>query len=279
MNHICVNGKFHLENEPILFASNRSFRYGHGLFETMKWIKGNIQLEDFHFSRFFDGLDLLKFQIPLHFTAGRIKEEIKMLCKKNKSPDLARIRLSVFPGNGGLYDDDTSLQYIIESWLLPESVNKFNENGLDIGLYPDARKSFDKFSNLKSASFLPYSLAAAYAKENKWNDCIILNQENRIADTTIANIFIVKGDNILTPALSEACVSGTIRKYLLEKLKGRNIPVQETTLSSEDIESADEVFLTNAIKGIRWVKSFNDSRYGCEKTINIFNDFIKTIPA
>ncbi len=277
MSSICFNGKIVSGEEPVLMASNRSYRYGDGLFETMKLINGYIALEQFHFERLFAGISLLKFDTPKLFTAEKIRQEILQLCRKNSCEKMARVRLSIFRGNGGLYDEDKTLQYVIESWSLNESVNKLNENGLVIDIYPDARKSCDKFSNLKSANFLPYSLAAQYAKENKLNDCLVLNTKEAIADSTIANVFIIKEGIISTPALDEGCVKGVMRRYLIEKLRDGGYELREGVLTVNNLEHADEVFLTNAINGIRWVKQFRDTMYTNNHAANIYKQFIQTI--
>lgn len=277
MNSICLNGKIVLGNEPVLMASNRSYRYGDGLFETMKVVNGHIVLEQLHFNRLFSGLELLKFEIPKLFTAEKIQQEILQLCRKNACEKMARVRLSVFRGNGGLYDEDKTLQYLVECWPLNESVNKLNENGLVIDVYQDARKNCDKFSNLKSANFLPYSMAALYAKENKLNDCLVLNTKGGIADSTIANIFIIKDGIISTPALDEGCVSGVMRRYLVKQFKVSGLMFNEGELNAEDLIKADEVFLTNAINGIRWVKQFRSTMYTNNHIANIYKQFIQTI--
>lgn len=265
-----------MSDQPVLMSDNRGYRYGDGLFETMKVLKGRILLEELHFERLFADLELLKFEIPSLFKADKIREEIVQLCKKNNCTELARVRLSVFRGNGGLYDGDKKLQYLVECWSLDKSNNKLNENGLGIDVFPDARKSCDVFSNLKSANCLPYVMAAEYTKENKLNDCLLLNQYERIADSTIANVFIIKGETIITPALSEGCVNGVMRRYLMDKAQGSRYKVQEGTLTVADIESADEIFLTNAIKGIRWVKQFRDKTYGNSQTVEIYQQFMQT---
>jgi branched-chain amino acid aminotransferase len=277
MNSICFNGKIIPGDKPVLMASNRSYRYGDGLFETMKLLNGHIVLEQFHFERLFAGMSLLKFDVSKLFTAQRIQQEILQLCQKNGCDKMARVRLSVFRGNGGLYDEDKTLQYLIECWPLNESVNKLNENGLVIDVYQDARKSCDKFSNLKSANFLPYTMAAQYAKENKLNDCLVLNTKGGIADATIANVFIIKDGVISTPALDEGCVNGVMRKYLIEKLRGMSYELREGALTINDLGNANEVFLTNAISGIRWVRQFRDKMFTNLKTMEIYNRFVRTI--
>ncbi|MBK5271938.1 MAG: aminotransferase class IV, partial [Bacteroidia bacterium] len=216
MNSICVNGRIVPAEQPALIVTNRGYRYGDGLFETMKIIRSKIILSSFHFERLFKGLSLLKFEIPKSFTIETMEREILQLCKKNKCDQLARVRLSVFRGNGGLYDEDRGLQYVIECWQVSESVNKINENGLVIDIYPNAKKSCDIFSNLKSANFLPYNMGAIYAKENKLNDCLVLNTAGNIADATVANVFIIKDESLITPALGEGCINGVMRRKILE---------------------------------------------------------------
>jgi len=262
-------------NEPVLFPSNRSYRYGDGLFETMKVMNEEIILAPFHFERLFAGLSLLKFKAPESFTVDQVQEQILSLCKKTKCESLARVRLSIFRGNGGLYNGDEKLQYLIECSSLNESTNKLNENGLVIDIYTKARKTCDEFSNLKSANFLPYVMASLYAKENKLDDCLVLNTSGNIADATIANIFLIKDKAISTPSLAEGCVAGVMRKCLLEKLQNVDYKIRENSVSVSNIENADEIFLTNSINGIRWVRQFRNKIYSNSQIEEIYNRFIK----
>ena len=269
---IIVNGNVIEKNNAGLSPDDHSYRYGDGLFETMRIANGNILLEEYHFERLFSGLELLKFKIPLHFSKQKISEEVKKLCKKNNCQELARVRLSVSRGRGGLYDCDNKVSYLIESGPLEQNNNVLNENGLVIDIFPDARKSLDKFSNLKSANYLPYVMAAIWAKENKLNDALILNQHNQVCDSTIANVFWVESGNIFTPPLSAGCVAGVMRKRILDL--GQNI--KEKNLTENDLLHADEVFLTNAINGMCWVKQFRDKTYENRIAVEIFK-LIQTI--
>ena len=275
MNFINLNSKIQPGDQPVLLVSNRGYRYGDGLFETIRVVDEKIHLHQYHFERLFSGLELLQFEIPKLFTTEKLTEEILNLCKKNKCEHLARVRLSVFRGNGGLYDNDKTLQYAIECWPLNDTYDKLNENGLVIDIYQGAKKSCDAFSNLKSANFLPYNMAALYAKENKLNDCLVLNSKGNIADSTIANFFIIKDGVVFTPSLSEGCISGVMRRYLIEKLRSTDFELREEVLTIKNLEEADEVFLTNAVKGIRWVKQYRDKFYSNINTRKIYVQIIK----
>lgn len=276
---ICLNGKILRAEDPVLLASNRGYRYGDALFETMKVASKNILLETYHFERLFAGLRLLQFEIPKLLTREKLRNEVILLAEKNHCGNLARIRLSVFRGNGGVYDEERTPQYLIECWPLNESLNRLNENGLVIDIFPAARKSCDSFSHLKSANYLPYTMAAIYAKANKLNDCLVLNTDGNIADATIANVFLIKEGVIITPGPDQGCVNGVMRRHLLEKMKDAGYSIQESPVSVSALEEADEVFLTNAISGIRWVKQFRGKVYLNNLTVEIYNRFIKTIPA
>lgn len=277
MKFVCVDGNIRSAEEALLFVSNRSFRYGDGLFETMKMINGRIILKKFHFERLFGSLQVLKYKIPSLFIEPVLESKIKELAEKNECSSLCRIRLTVFRGNGNLYPTGELLNYLIECADLDASVNELNEHGLSIGLYKEAHKTCDPLSAVKSANFLPYIMAAMYAEENKLDDCLLLNAKGAIADTTMANIFLIKGNNIYTPALSQGCVNGVMRRYLLDSFEKKGYACVEAELQEEDLLEADEVFLTNAIRGIRWVEKYTTREYKSSHAGKIYNDFIKTI--
>jgi branched-subunit amino acid aminotransferase/4-amino-4-deoxychorismate lyase len=255
------NDTFYKEGSLIISPDSRSFKYGDGLFETMKVLNRKIQLGVYHFERLFAGMQALQFEIPKHFTAAYLENKIAALCKKNRHNSYTRVRLTVFRGDGGLYDAKDQLpQYIIQTWHM-ENSGELNSNGLVIGIYPEARKPCDKFANLKTNNFLPYAMAAVYAKQTGVDDCIILNSYDRICDTTIANIFVIKDNVIYTPALPEGCIAGVMRRFIIDKLRGSEFNVTEKSIPVDEFENADEVFLTNSIRGIRWVKQFGNSTY------------------
>lgn len=258
---LCYNGKFMAGDKPLLTVDNRSFRYGDGCFETMKVYQGQLLLADLHFERLIASLHLLHFHIPAHFTKDYFTGLIRELCRLNSVSELARVRLTVWRAGTGLYDPvDHTPHFFIQSWELPEHIFELNSTGLLLDVFPDAVKSCDKISSVKSNNCLPYVLAALYAKEHHVNETVLLNQNGRVADTTIANIFIVRDNKVYTPPLTEGCVCGVMRKYLLQK----ELPfsITEQPLSLKDLQYADEIFLTNAIYGIRWVGRFRNSSYG-----------------
>lgn len=290
MNNVVRDGKLVKRENLSLQPDDHSYRYGDGLFETLKVADGNILLKDYHFERLFSGLGILKFTVPSSFKNQNIEDEIKGLCQANNCEKLARVRLSVSRGHGGLYDCDNKFSYLIECWPLEQT--GLNENGLVIDIFPDARKSIDIFSNLKSANYLPYVMAAVWAKENDLNDALILNSQERICDSTIANVFWVKNDKIYTPLLTEGCVAGVMRRRIFDFspdnyrdqnsvpiATGIGFGVEENLLTEDILLEADEVFLTNATSAIRWVGQFRTKKYTNNIAGKLFAALTRTNPA
>ncbi len=272
------NGRVIKEDKVSISPNNRSFRYGDGCFETMKIIDNKILLAKYHFERLFSSLQLLQFDVPNYLTADYLQAQILEVAKKNYHNKLARVRLTIYRGDGGLYDAISHFpNYIIQTWDLNPANNLLNENGLVIDVFTDAKKVCDNYSHVKSNNYLSYAMAALWAKKHQLNDAILLNPYNRIADATIANIFIVKNGIIKTPKLTEGCVSGVTRRHLLQCFKVENIPFEEAEIEAEELLQANEIFLTNGIYGIRWVKQLRENNYGNDMSGLLHKQFIKTL--
>jgi branched-chain amino acid aminotransferase len=261
-NFLFYNGKLTKAGTLLISPDNRSFRYGDGFFETMKLVKGKIMLVDYHMERLFSTLETLQFQKPSYFTSDYLKEQIIKLARKNQQDKLARIRVTIFRGEGALYDEVNHFpHHLIQTWELNPANNRLNENGLVLDIFKAGRKVCDHYSSLKTNNYLTYAMAALWAKQQKLNDALILNPYDRLADATIANVFIVKDGIIKTPALTEGPVSGVMRRYLLTLMRKENMPVEEGRIEADELLQASEIFLTNAIYGIRWVKQLGNNGY------------------
>lgn len=273
--YIYFDGRILPAGSPLVSADNRGLRYGDGLFETIKVVNNTILREQLHFERLFQGMELLQFDIPPHCTPASLASQVLQLCKKNKVEKAARVRLAVLRGNGGLYDPEhLHPQIIIQTWALPDNYMQLNENGLVVDVCTGIAKSCDVLSHLKSNNYLPYIMAAFYAKKNRLNDALVLNSHNRVCDTTIANVFLVKDGQVITPPLSEGCVAGVMRRYLLTAVAEAGYTITETPVTIEMIQSANEMFLTNALYGIRWVKQCGEKTFSYQLSAELYHRFV-----
>lgn len=265
MQLICFNGTMLKKSEPVLPVTNRSFKYGDGVFETMKLEKGRLPLAPYHFDRLFASLELL--QIPFQFSAAELTERIDALCAANGHTDRARVRLAVYRSERG------EAEYCIETGELAEEKTLWNERGWVVDIYPYARKGQDVFANLKTANYLPYVMADRYAAEKCLDEALVLNSHGHLCDASKANLFLIMKDSILTPALHQGCVNGVMRRHVIEEAKKKGYTIKQAEVTLEDLEGASEVFLTNALQDIKWVQRFRDKEYGYEQARRLY-DFL-----
>lgn len=270
------DGTFYPEDTPIVSAGNRALMYGDGLFETMLIHRGTIINEALHFERFFQGIQSLKFPFPTNFSKEYFIQKIQELLQKNKIEDYARVRLMAFRSNDNLQKKKTGFNYLLESWPM-RTAPQYNEAGLKTGLFRNVTKSCDQYSNIKSNNYLPSIMAMIFAKENRFDECLLLNSNGRICESAIANVFIVKDGIIYTPSLSEGCVAGIVRRWLIENLPPAEFQLIQKEISVEEVIAADEMFLTNSIKPVRRVESFGDKRFEYKMTDKIAEYVFKQI--
>lgn len=267
MQYININGKITPATEAALPVDNGAFRYGYGLFETMRVYRGAIQLADHHWARLFAGMHQLYFEVPVLMTPKWLTEQVLRTVGRNKAEGLCRVRMQVYAGGGGLYSNESRKPYfVIECFSLEEDNMILNENGLTIGIATGISKSPDTLANLKSCNALMYAMAAKQAKAQQWNDALICNTNGHIIESTIANLFWVKDGIIYTPPLADGCIAGVMRRHIMTLTT-----VTEKCCTDDELQQADEVFLTNAIKRIRWVAAIGDKRYTNTTSTTLFS--------
>jgi branched-chain amino acid aminotransferase len=269
---INFNGSIFDDNERILTAQNRAFRYGDGLFESIRVFKGKMPFYNYHFERLLRGMKALKMNIPSYFNPHYIKNEISKTLENQSN---SRVRLAVYREDGGFYaPSNQNIDFLIESTTLPESKYLLNDLGLTIGVFKDYTLRQTPYSAFKSSNSMPYVLAGIFAKENSFEDILLLNTEGYVSEGISSNIFIVKENKLITPSLSSGCVGGIMRQIIFEIAQEQEITCKEAQIKIEDVHEADEVFYTNAMQGIRWVENFEDKTYSNDLAQNLYNSLL-----
>ncbi len=265
---LSYNGNILERDEFRLQPDNRAFRYGDGIFETIRIEKGIILWSEKHFRRISESARLLHMNVGNSWDQERFENDILSLYYQNH-PDHgpARIRYSLFRNAGGLYTPLTNTaSWLIESENLDSPFFSLNTRGLEVSLYTEIPKSTNKLSNLKAISALIYVMAGIYKRDQGLGECILVNDHGGIVESTSSNIFIIKNQEIITPPLSEGCVDGVMRSVMLGIFSDKGIHVKEKPITPKDLNLADEVFLSNTIQGIRWVSRFKDKTYQNRET-------------
>lgn len=259
---INFNGEILHEEDKIFTAANRGFKYGDGIFESMRMSKGKLNFADLHADRLQKGMKTLKLEGYSQMDAYFLKDKAEEICKRNKIVQNARLRLTVFRDASGFYTPDKNKHgYTLEAVPLEAPYYQLNPKGLIMDIYPEIHKPINKLSNLKTCNALPYVMAGIYKEQMHLDEAFILNQNGFLCETISANVFLVYKGQIYTPALSEGCIGGVMRQVVMQLTKKYDLPMIEAQINPEILDEVEEVFITNASRGIQWVMGFNRKRY------------------
>ncbi len=270
-NFIWLDGNILDGNNPALLASNRSFLYGDGVFETILAYGTEAKHLPLHFARLIKGMKVLEIDIPTYLNETFISETITRLLNKNRFFGNARVRITVFRNSEGFYTPTSNKAgVLIQTQELSTTFYELNKQGYLLDIYTDIKKPINKLSSIKSCNALLFIKAGLYRKANELDDCVILNNEDRVAETISSNIFIVKGNTIYTPSLAEGCIPGIMREVVCKIAPTLGFEISnQVAFSIKALMDSDEVFLTNSINGIRWVLGIKQNRYFCNASKKI----------
>jgi branched-chain amino acid aminotransferase len=259
---INFNGQIVSSDQQVLSVNNRGFRYGDGLFESMRYMNGAIKFPELHIDRIQKGMKVLKLDNNLHIDSWFLREKVEELVRRNKTGNDARVKLTVFRDAEGLYSPSSNkTAFVLESQTLNESLYTFNPKGLIIDVFDELTKPINILANLKTCNSLVYVLAGVYKNQHALDEVIILNQNGFLCESISSNVFVVYDRKLYTPALNEGCIGGVMRQVVMRLAKENGVELIEAQVNPEILNEADEVFITNASKGIQWVMGYNNKRY------------------
>jgi len=270
--YILFNDEFIGAEQSVIKASNRAFKFGDGLFESMRMCNGKLQFAEQHADRLRAGMKALKMEGYALLDEYFLRQKTTELLKKNRFNGNVRFRLTVYRDGEGLYTPQSNkVGYLLEGIELEQASYELNQKGLIIDVYDELTKPINKLSNYKTSNALLYVMAGLYQKQHRLDEAILLNQQGFLCESTSSNLFVVYQKQIYTPALSEGCVAGVMRSVVLQLAKTHNFPLIEAQINPEILNEAEEVFVTNASSGIRWVMGYGRKRY--------FNEVAKMLSA
>lgn len=252
------NGFLFKNGRPILSGGHPVILYGDGIFETIRFYQGKMVHSDLHKQRLLQSMQTLGYQPEKNFIRS-VGENVGVLLGKNQLLEHARIRLTVMRASNFFRENDSRIDYVIEatSVALPE----FLTSGLRATVYSSSKKGTGILSNIKTNNFLLNVQAIKFARENDADEAILLNAFDRICEASVGNIFFVENGKIFTPSLSEGCVAGVMREWLLTHLPEANFSVEQTECPLSRLMNADEIFMTNAIRWIQPIASIGEKKF------------------
>ncbi len=273
--HIChmklyCNGRLYDADAPLFTAANRGFRYGDGLFETLRVAQGIPFFWPHHLERMRRGIGVLGMDNS-GWDEALLLHQLQHLCRLNGCTGAARARIALYR------TEQNSIACVTEAEPLQAPGYEWNTKGWRVGLFADVQISTDKLANLKVSSYLPYALAHRHAQQHGFDESLVCNAAGNICEGSRTNVFVVKKGAIFTPALAEGCVAGIMRRYILEYCSANGINCHEGTMPESFLTEADEIFLTNAIQGIKWVGSLGQKQYQNTLAQQLFQSALATI--
>ncbi|NDV42702.1 aminotransferase class IV [Flagellimonas sediminis] len=264
---INFNGVLFPNDKELLTGNNRGLKFGDALFETLRFVNGTLFFWEDHYFRLMASMRILRMEIPMAFTLEYLEEEIMKTVAANKSESGAvRVRLTVFRNDGGWYAPTTNeVSFVIETSVLESPFYLLQEGNYEVELFKDFYVNKDMLSNLKTTNKALNVVASVFAQENGYANCLLVNTDKQVVEAINGNLFVVNGNQIKTAPLSDGCLDGIIRKKLMEIISAsEDLELLEASVSPFELQKADELFLTNSIKGIQPISRYRKKEFGCE---------------
>ena len=239
-------------------SQNRGFLYGDAVFETVKIVNSKILFLEDHYFRLMASMRILRMEIPMDFTMEFFEEQVLTTVTNNGFAQSSRARITVYRKDGGFYLPTTNtISFLIHASPLDNKDYLLESRPCEVDLYKDFYISKQLLSTLKTTNKVLHVTASIYADENDLDNCILLNESKNVVEVLQGNIFMLQGNRLITPPVSEGCCNGILRKQLLvlaKKIEG--LEVIEEVISPFDLQKADELFYTNVIKGIQSITKY-----------------------
>ncbi|PKB17616.1 aminotransferase class IV [Flavobacterium sp. 5] len=262
---INFNGTIVSEDASVL-VQNRGFLYGDAVFETVKIVNEKILFLEDHYFRLMSSMRVVRMEIPMNFTMEYLEEQILSLVKNDEIASSSRARITVYRNDGGYYlPQNNTVSFLIKATPLENKEYSFSEQQYEVDLYKDFYVTKQLLSSIKTTNRLINVTGSIYAHENGLDNCILLNDSKNVVEALQGNIFMLNGNKLVTPPVSEGCLNGVMRKQVLELAKKiESIEVVEEIISPFDLQKANELFVTNVIKGIQPITKYRKKEFSIE---------------
>lgn len=262
-----------------LLTQNRAFLFGDAVFETVKIVNDKILFLEDHYFRLMSSMRVVRMEIPMNFTMEYFEEQILALATAKNASRSARARITVYRNDGGYYlPQNNTVSFLINVESMDNTLYPINQGEYVVDLYTDFYVARQLLSSIKTTNKIINVTASIYASENGLDNCLLLNDSKNVIEALQGNIFMLKGNTLITPPVSEGCLNGVMRRQVLALArKIEYLEVTEETISPFDLQKSDELFITNVIKGIQPITKYRKKEFSTNiSTILVqkLNEFI-----
>lgn len=252
-----------VEQTGAALQENRGFLFGDSVFETIKVLDGKVLFLEDHYFRLMASMRIIRMEIPMNFTMEFFESQILNLVKAKAIESAARVRFSVFRKSGGFYLPKTNeIEFVVVAESLETAVYSFENQPYEVELFKDFHIAAQLLSTLKNNNRLVQITGSIFAEENGYQNCFLMNDAKNVVEALQGNLFMLSGNKLVTPPLSDGCLNGIMRKQILAiTRKMENLEVIEQSISPFDLQKADELFVTNVIKGVQPITKYRKKEY------------------
>lgn len=262
------------ETSGMPLHENRGFLYGDGVFETIKVAHGKVLFLEDHYFRLMATMRIVRMKIPMNFTLEFFEAELLKTAAAISNSDAARVRCTVFRNTGGYYLPQTNtVSYLMQATVLPAAAYVLSTAPYEVDLYKDFYITKHLLSTLKTTNKMLHITGSIFAQENGLQTCLLLNDDKNVVEALHGNLFMRTGTTVVTPPLSEGCLNGIMRKQLIRLFaKQSTYTLLEQPISPFDLQKADELFVTNVIRGIQPITTYRKKTYTYELAERLLSD-------
>lgn len=262
-----------------LLTQNRAFLFGDAVFETVKIVNAKILFLEDHYFRLMSSMRVVRMEIPMNFTMEYFEEQILALATAKNASRSARARITVYRNDGGYYlPQNNTVSFLINVESMDNTLYSINQGEYVVDLYTDFYVARQLLSSIKTTNKIINVTASIFASENGLDNCLLLNDSKNVIEALQGNIFMLKGNTLITPPVSEGCLNGVMRRQVLALArKIEYLEVTEEIISPFDLQKSDELFITNVIKGIQPITKYRKKEFSTNiSTILVqkLNEFI-----
>lgn len=254
------------------------------LTETIAIAQNKILFWEEHYLRLMASMRILRMEIPLSFTLEHLSEKIlELTTSLSKQAFNGKIRLNVVKMAQPTFEQavpSTAYSITAVPALEGEETLLFKRTTQPIDLYKDHYLSTGLYTTLESAAQQWRDMAWTYVHENDYCDGVLLNTEKHLVESLRGALFLVKGNEISTPALDQGCRKSVYRKQLLTVLaKSEEFEITEESISPFSIQKADELFVLANAQGIYSISQYRKKNFQTTKTEKIWSMFLEHVNA
>ncbi len=210
-----------------------------------------------HLKRWKESCDRLGWRFP-EIDLESIGTEL--LARNGLTRGRGRLRLTMTAGSGSVFSKDAGTDAL--TWITATPVDA-PPDSVSVLLSPWRRNEKSPLAGLKTASYAENILALDHARSGGFDETLFLNTSDQVCEAGTSNVFIVRGNRVLTPSLDSGCLPGVMRSVIIGLARRMGLFCDETPLETADLDGADEVFLTSAIRGPVPVSRLGQRTFSC----------------